>query len=132
MFSMEPRTDLIHFEHLGVKYAMTRDEINAAYAYKDREYQEEDALRHLDYFVFGYENPDFGENPENASPGEAEDLSTFEEEYEISYMEARNLKTHFVIRFNSTANCGTAENDIWHDAIKAVLTERKERNQAQS
>ena len=132
MFSMEPRTDLIHFEHNGVKYAMTREEINAAYAYKDREYQEEDALRQLDYFVFGYENPDFGDNPEDAGPGEAEDLAAFEEKYEISYMEARKLKTHFVARFNSTASCGTAENDIWHNAIEAVLNEVKERKRAQS
>lgn len=132
MFRMEPRADLIHFEHDGVKYAMTRAEIDAAYAYVEREFQEEDALRQLNYFVFGYDDPAFGDEPEDAGSVEAEDLADFEEKYEISYMEARKLTAHFVTVFNCTSDCNRAENDRWHDAIESVLTEMKERRQAQS
>lgn len=132
MITMEPRADLVHFEHDGVKYAMTRAELDAAYAYVEREFQEEDALRQLDYFVFGYSEPSFGVDPDMATGGEAEDMADFEEKYGISYMEAKKLKGQFTTVYVCTNDCNQAENDRWHDAIACVLDDMKERNQAQS
>lgn len=132
MFRMEPRTELIHFEHKGVKYAMTRAEIDAAAAFVERENREEDALSQLNYFIFGYDGPAFGDNPEDAEASEAEDLAAFEEQYEISYLDARKLKTHFAAVFMSCTDCNRAENDLWHDAIACVLNTLKPSNQPQS
>ncbi|MBE6954492.1 MAG: hypothetical protein E7449_01095 [Ruminococcaceae bacterium] len=122
---MSNKNELIHFVHNGVQYVMTKEEIDAAYAYREHCFQEEDALRHLNYFVFGYDGPEFGDNPENAGPGEAEDLAAFEEDYGISYLDARELKAHFVTIYNRIFNCNIAENDLWVEAIDKVLSARK-------
>lgn len=121
MFSLETAKEVVRFTHNGVDYAMTRDEIDAAYDFVKREFLEEDALRQLDYFIFGYSEPFIGEDPDSAPDGEIEDLNDFERKFGISYAEAKNLKSSFVASFMSCSDCNIPENDLWHEAIYRVL-----------
>ena len=126
MFSLETAKEVVRFTHNGVDYAMTRDEIDAAYDFVKREFLEEDALRQLDYFIFGYSEPSIGENPDLATDREREDLASFEDKYGISYAEAKDLKSSFVASFMSRSDCNIPENDLWHEAIYRVLNGLRE------
>lgn len=121
MFQMEPRTDLVRFEHNGVKYAMTEAEIEAAYRYQESRYRKDDAKRQLSYFVFGYDKLGFDGNPDDASVGELEDMADFEERYGISYSAAKELVDSFEAEFYASFDCNVPENDLWHTAIEEVL-----------
>lgn len=121
MFSLETAKEVVRFTHNGVDYAMTRDEVNAAYDFVKREFLEEDALRQLDYFIFGYSEPFIGEYPDLASDSEKEDLDDFKRKFGISYEEAKNLKASFAAAFMNCSDCNIPENDLWHEAIYRVL-----------
>jgi len=45
----------IAFEYNGSTYALTEDEIKAAYRYQERWYRLDDARRQLNILIFGYE-----------------------------------------------------------------------------
>lgn len=127
MFQMEPRNDLVHFEYDGKKYAMTEAEIEAAYRYRESQFRKEDAVRQLNYFVFGYDKPGFNGNPDDASASEMEDMADFEERYGISFVDAKGLADSFEAEFYAIFDCNVPENDLWHTAIATVL-EDMERN----
>lgn len=127
MFQMEPRNDLVHFEYGGKKYAMTEAEIEAAYRYKESQFRKEDAVRQLNYFVFGYDKPGFNGNPDDASVSEMEDIADFECRYGISFADAQRLADSFEAEFCAIFDCNVPENDLWHTAIATVL-EDMERN----
>lgn len=127
MFQMEPRKDLVQFEYNGKKYAMTEDEIEAAYRYKESQFRKEDAVRQLNYFVFGYDKPGFDGNPDDASVSEMEDMADFEDRYGISFADAKGLADSFEAEFVAIIDCNVPENDLWHTAISTVL-EDMERN----
>lgn len=109
----------ISFEYMGKAYTMSKEEIDAAYWYKQQEFQMEDALVHLNYLVFGYD-PDF-EDPENATPGELEDMECFQFQYGISYADAKKLLPKIVEKYNDHFDCNNAENDMWRYAIDCIL-----------
>lgn len=110
----------VEFEHNGKKYAMTEDEITAAYWYKDRQYRKEDALRQLRYLVFdGYEVDD----EDNEEDGIEDRKRWFETVYHITYEEACEMVDDFVDTFEDFADCNVDENQTWHDAIVEVLEE---------
>lgn len=127
MFQMEPRNDLVHFEYDGKKYAMTEAEIEAAYRYKESQFRKEDAVRQLNYFVFGYDKPGFSGDPDDASVSEMEDITDFECRYGISFADAQRLADSFEAEFCAIFDCNVPENDLWHTAIATVL-EDMERN----
>lgn len=126
MFQMESRSDLVHFEYDGKKYAMTEVEIEAAYRYQEGQYRKIDAKRQLNYLVFGYDEPYFGDNPDDASENEAEDLACFEERYGISYSAAKELVDSFEAEFCAIFDCNVPENDLWHTAIATVLEDMEQ------
>lgn len=80
MITMEDRSDLVHFEHDGVKYAMTEQEIEAAYRYQEHQYRLRDAKRHLNILVFGYDDESDFNGPEHQ-----EEKDRFFWEYGIKY-----------------------------------------------
>lgn len=121
MFQMESRNDLVRFEYDGKKYAMTEAEIEAAYRYKESQFRKEDAVRQLNYFVFGYDKPGFDGDPDDASVSELEDMADFEERYGISFTAARGLADSFEAEFCVIFDCNVPENDLWHTAISTVL-----------
>lgn len=53
MIAMEIQNDVVNFEYNGVKYAMTEQEIEAAYRYREHQYRLEDARRQFNTIVFG-------------------------------------------------------------------------------
>ena len=59
MILMDKTKETVTFEFEGKVYQMTREEIEAAYRYREREYRQSDAEIALQYFVFGCD-PDRG------------------------------------------------------------------------
>lgn len=109
--------EMIHFEHNGVKYAMTEEQIDAAHSYRKHQLRLEDAERQLDILVFNDEEAD-PDDPEN------EQLKAdFAEQYGISYEEAvaKPMLEKFVEKFEDDFDCNVNENGQWQNAIYAVL-----------
>lgn len=107
----------VEFEYNGKKYVMSKEEIEAAYWYKDRQYRMEDALRQLNQFIFNEDDP----VDEGASVDEKK--RWFECVYLITYEEACEMLDDFVDTFEDFADCNVDENQTWHDAIEEVLEE---------
>lgn len=124
MFTMESRIDVVHFEHNGVKYAMTEQEIEAAYRYQERQYRLLDAKSHLNALVFGVDDgSDFND------PEDEQSKRDFAEDYGISYDEAvsEDMLAEYLRRFEDCFDCNYDENSQWEAAIKTVLRYRKEK-----
>lgn len=92
---------------------MTEAEIEAAYRYQESQYRKMDALRQLNCFIFGHDDPNF--------EIEAACLSDFEERYGVSYSAAQELIDIFIEKFYDIFDCNVPENDIWQTAIEEVL-----------
>lgn len=123
MFAMESGHGVVNFEHNGVKYAMTEQEIEAAYRYQERQYRLQDAKSHLNILVFGVDDgSDFDE------PEDDEAKRYFSEDYGISYEGAisEDMLKEYLRRFEDRFDCDYDENSQWEAAIKAVLMDRKE------
>lgn len=106
----------VEFEHNGKKYAMTEDEITAAYWYKEKQHRREDALRQLNQFIFNEDEP--------VEEADAEEKKRwFERVYLISYETACGMLDDFVRAFERFGDCNVDENQTWHDAIVEVLEE---------
>lgn len=125
MIELENTKEIVTFEYEGKTYQMSQDEIEAAYRYQESQYRKADALTQLNYFVFGYDEPYFGDNPDDASGGEAEDLAYFEEQYGVSYSVAKEFVDGFEAEFYAIFDCNIPENELWHTAIENVLKEVK-------
>lgn len=110
----------VEFEHNGKKYAMTEEEIEAAYRYKERQYRREDALRQLNYLVFDQFEVDEEDGEED---GIGSRKRWFESVYHITYEKACEMLDDFVDTFEDFADCNVDENQTWHDAIEEVLEE---------
>lgn len=121
MFTMESRADMVHFEHNGVKYAMTEQEIEAAYRYQERQYRLKDAKRQVNIFVFGVDEGGFD------GPVSVQLKKDFTEEYGISYEEAvsEDMLEEYLRRFENRFDCNYDENSQWEAAIRAVLRDKK-------
>lgn len=122
MIRMEPRTDLICFNHDGTEYAMTAKEIEAAYQYQQHQYRLEDAQRQLNALAFG--DDDDGEFNDAA---DAQSKTCFEADYGITYEEAVSVPMleEYLRRFNNRSDCDLDENNQWEAAIKAVLKDKR-------
>ena len=126
MFELETENSPIRFTYEGKEYAMTADEIKAAYWYQDRQYRLEDAERQLKYLCFGDEVSDEEINALNRSAEIAEDLASFEDDYGMSYCEALKHLGAFVLNFEIGADCNLDENSQWENAIKNALKDLAE------
>lgn len=118
MIAMEARSDVVNFEHNGVKYAMTEQEIEAAYRYRLHQYRLEDARRHLNIFVFGVDDGSAFDDPEYE-----EDRANFAVEYGITYSFAMSdeMLEEYVRRFEDSFDCNCDENRQWEAAILGAL-----------
>ncbi len=106
MITMVPRADVVSFEHNGKQYQMTREEIDAAYHFARSEIDAEDAAYQLKHFVFGVWGVT-ADDVEAARGGDsvyAPDLDNFEDEYGISYEEAKKHLSAFAARYNANHN----------------------------
>ena len=123
MFIMESGPDVVNFEYDGVKYAMTEQEIEAAYRYRERQYRLQDAESHLNILVFGVDDGSDFDDPEDE-----EAKRYFSEDYGISYEEAmsEDMLNEYLRRFENRFDCNYDENSQWEAAIRAVLLDRKE------
>lgn len=121
MISMEQRADVIRFEHNGVKYAMTEQEIEAAYRYQEHQYRLADARRQFNLFVFGDDDGvDFDD------PKYEDTKFNFAVKYGITYTDASSddMLEEYLRRYENRFDCNYDENSQWEAAICAVLADR--------
>ena len=119
MITMENTRELIDFEYEGKAYQMTREEIEAAYRYREREYRQSDAEVALQYFVFGCD-------PESMSDDECEqEIARFEESYGVKYTALLNSIPEIADLFFQKQDCNIAENQTWEDTIADVVQRMK-------
>ena len=114
----------IEFEYNSVKYAMTEQEIEAAYRYQEHQYRLQDAKRHLNILAFGLCDDESGFDV----PAYDEQKNYFAEIYGISYDQAMtdDMLEAYLDQFEDDFDCNTDENSLWEDAIRAVLKALKE------
>lgn len=110
----------IVFEHNGVIYEMTADEIEAAYRYQERMHRLADAKRHFLEFAYGCD-PDELDHADR----EYQEFS-FEEEHGFPISEGLLMLDEFVDRYEDLIDCNVAENDTWRNAIQEELAECKQ------
>lgn len=122
MAAMEGSKDLVSFDHCGVKYTMTQQEIEAAYRYQEHQYRLQDAQCQLDILVFGCSDIDL-EDPEFR-----DELKWFEKRHGITYAEAStsDMLERYIRRYENRFDCNQDENGQWEAAIMAVLEGKKE------
>lgn len=105
--------EAVHFEHNGVHYFMTPEEIEAAYRCQEKLFRLQDAKYHLDDLVFGVD-PDA--IPEDAVK---EAIAEFEGYHNVRYSDVSTedslemLAEHFL----DNGDCNCAENDVWTDIL---------------
>lgn len=116
MFTIENAREAVDFAYNGKSYSMTRDELEAAYRFKEREYRKLDAERAVDYYVFGDDDID---NMDDAERSEIE--NDFERDRGISYAALKNAADDLIDIFFQKQDCNEAENVTWENAIDAYL-----------
>ena len=120
MITMENTRELIDFKYAGKAYQMTREEIEAAYRYREREYRQSDAEVAFEYFAFGSEDP---ESMTDAEYKQAVD--SFEEQYGVKYNDLMKRAPEIVDLFFQKQDCNIAENQTWEDTIADVVQRMK-------
>ena len=120
MITMENTRELIDFKYAGKAYQMTREEIEAAYRYREREYRQSDAEVAIEYFAFGSEDP---ESMTDAEYKQAVD--SFEEQYGVKYNDLMKRAPEIVDLFFRKQDCNIAENQTWEDTIADVVQRMK-------
>lgn len=119
MILMDKTKETVTFEFEGKVYQMTREEIEAAYRYREREYRQSDAEIALQDFVFGCD-------PESMSDDECEqEIARFEESYGVKYTDLLNSIPEIVGVFFQKQDCNIEENQTWEDAIADVIQRMK-------
>ena len=116
IFPLEYPGDKVAFTYDGKTYAMTPEEIEAAYRYQQKQYRLQDAAAQLNMFIAGVSDPDWDE------PEFAEELVWFEKTHGITYKQAQELAEEFLLAFESLADCNVDENTTWQRAIGNVLS----------
>lgn len=120
MITMENTKEVVTFDHEGKTYRMSRDELEAAYRFKEREYREADAEIAVQYFAFGSDDPEF------MSDEEFEELVTdFERERGVKYEDLLKSAPEIVDIFFCKQDCNMAENDTWASAIEDQINRLK-------
>lgn len=119
MILMDKTKETVTFEFEGKVYQMTREEIEAAYRYREREYRQSDAEVALQYFVFGCDS-------ESMSDDEYEqEIARFEESYGVKYTDLLNSIPEIADLFFQKQDCNIAENQTWEDTIADVVQQMK-------
>ena len=127
MITMVPRTDIVSVKYNGRQYRMTRDELEAAYRYMCHEIYMDDAAYQLKHLVFGVWGVLDGEIDEAREHGGCDaDLMMFEEDYGISYEDAKKHLSAYVARYNANYDTSLTENENWEAAIRYVLNDLAE------
>lgn len=126
MLQSTAEKNVIRFSYNGKQYAMTADEIEAAYRYQKRQYRLQDAERQLKYLCFGEEVDDDEIKSSDRRDEITDALDSFEHDYCISYSEARKHLDAFVLKFEIGQDCGVDENSQWENAIKGALKDLSE------
>lgn len=120
MILMDKTKETVTFEFEGKVYQMTREEIEAAYRYREREYRQSDAEVAIEYFAFGSEYP---ESMTDAEYKQAVD--SFEEQYGVKYNDLMKRAPEIVDLFFQKQDCNIAENQTWEDTIVDVVQRMK-------
>lgn len=120
MILMDKTKETVTFEFEGKVYQMTREEIEAAYRYREREYRQSDAEVAIEYFAFGSEDP---ESMTDAEYKQAVD--SFEEQYGVKYNDLMKRAPEIVDLFFQKQDCNIAENQTWEDTIVDVVQRMK-------
>lgn len=120
MILMDKTKETVTFEFEGKVYQMTREEIEAAYRYREREYRQSDAEVAIEYFAFGSEDP---ESMTDAEYKQAVD--SFEEQYGVKYNDLMKRSPEIVDLFFQKQDCNIAENQTWEDTIVDVVQRMK-------
>lgn len=120
MILMDKTKETVTFEFEGKVYQMTREEIEAAYRYREREYRQSDAEVAIEYFAFGSEDP---ESMTDAEYKQAVD--SFEEQYGVKYNDLMKRAPEIVGLFFQKQDCNIAENQTWEDTIVDVVQRMK-------
>lgn len=120
MILMDKTKETVTFEFEGKAYQMTREEIEAAYRYREREYRQSDAEVAIEYFAFGSEDP---ESMTDAEYKQAVD--SFEEQYGVKYNDLMKRAPEIVDLFFQKQDCNIAENQTWEDTIVDVVQRMK-------
>lgn len=120
MILMGKTKETVTFEFEGKVYQMTREEIEAAYRYREREYRQSDAEVAIEYFAFGSEDP---ESMTDAEYKQAVD--SFEEQYGVKYNDLIKRAPEIVDLFFQKQDCNIAENQTWEDTIVDVVQRMK-------
>lgn len=120
MILMDKTKETVTFEFEGKVYQMTREEIEAAYRYREREYRQSDAEVAIEYFAFGSEDP---ESMTDAEYKQAVD--SFEEQYGVKYNDLMKRTPDIVDLFFQKQDCNIAENQTWEDTIVDVVQRMK-------
>lgn len=120
MILMDKTKETVTFEFEGKVYQMTREEIEAAYQYREREYRQSDAEVAIEYFAFGSEDP---ESMTDAEYKQAVD--SFEEQYGVKYNDLMKRAPEIVDLFFQKQDCNIAENQTWEDTIVDVVQRMK-------
>lgn len=120
MILMDKTKETVTFEFEGKVYQMTREEIEAAYRYREREYRQSDAEVAIEYFAFGSEDP---ESMTDAEYKQAVD--SFEEQYGVKYNDLMKRAPEIVDLFFQKQDCNIAENQTWEDTIVDAVQRMK-------
>ena len=120
MILMDKTKETVTFEFEGKVYQMTREEIEAAYRYREKEYRQSDAEVAIEYFAFGSEDP---ESMTDAEYKQAVD--SFEEQYGVKYNDLMQRAPEIVDLFFQKQDCNIAENQTWEDTIVDVVQRMK-------
>ncbi len=120
MILMDKTKETVTFEFEGKVYQMTREEIEAAYRYREQEYRTCDAEVALQSFVFGSEDPEFMDDEEYQQAADS-----FEAQYGVKYQDLMESVPEIVGLFFQKQDCNIAENQTWEDVISDVIQRMK-------
>lgn len=120
MILIDKTKETVTFEFEGKVYQMTREEIEAAYRYREQEYRTCDAEVALQYFSFGSEDPEFMEDEEYKQA-----VDSFEQQNGVKYDDLRASIPEIVGVFFQKQDCNIGENQTWEEAIADVILRLK-------
>lgn len=106
------------FEHNGNEYCFTSEELEAAYRRQLRNYRRQDALNHLNEFIYGDLPWDDNERKENEA--------AFEQRFGLTAEQALELVDLIVERFEDREDCNLSENENWESCIRDLLLDEGE------
>lgn len=111
--------ELLHFNHNGKRYSMSREAIYAAYCYQEELNLQEDAMRALNMIALEVDESDFIP-PEDRGITELENGCCFYDDYGITYDEAAKHLAAMVAQFRILCSKSFETEHTWPEAVKMV------------